>query len=97
MTCLFVGVRNLLVCSHVARAGKRLHNLASLHDRDQKDAGDHFQYRIHKRQEEGDGSNVFEGFPWVGVLWGFAGPDISHNKDPQDIHNDGHNSQKQEL
>ena len=97
MPFFFVGALNLLICSHVAWAGERLHNLATLHDRDQKDASDHFQYRIHKGQEEGDRSNVFEGFPRVGVLGGFARPDISHDEDPQDIHNDGHYSQKQEL
>ncbi len=81
----------------MARAGKRLHNFATLHDGDQKDASDHFQYRIHKRQEQGDGSNVLEGFPRVGVLRGFARPDISHYEDPQDIHDDGHYSQEQKL
>ena len=74
-----------------------MHNLSSPHDWHQEHASDQFKDQVDEGQEESDGADVLEGFPRVGVLEGFAGPDVAHHEDPQHVHNDSHCRQQKQL
>lgn len=85
------------VCSHVARASDRHLDYSSAHDTHEEHNRDALENEIDEREEECDGANVLERLPRVGVLERLAVPDLLHDHDPQDVHNDCHYCQPDQL
>ena len=86
-----------MASSHVAGSCQRLHHSPAAHDRDEEDDGDGFEDEVDEGEEEGDGADVLEGLPGVGVLERLAVPHLAHHDDPQHVHHDSHHRQQNEL
>ena len=74
-------------------SGHRLHDLTSAHDWPEEHDGDTLEQQVDEGDEESDRADVLEGLPSVGILKGLAGPDLAHDEDPQDVHDDGQHAQ----
>ena len=81
----------------MAGGGQRVHDLSSSHDWDKEQDSNNLEDHVDKREEKRHGANVIESLPGVGVLHWLAGPDIVHDEDPKDIHNDSHECQTNHL
>ena len=80
---------NFTNCSVVGGGGHWLHDLSSAHDWPEEHDSDALEQQVDEGDEESDRADVLEGLPSVGVLEGLAGPDLAHDEDPQDIHDNG--------
>ena len=81
----------------MARGSEWLHDSTSLHDREQENESDNLEDSIDEGEEQCDRANILEGLPRICVLSGLSRPDIAHDENPQDVHNDRHNSQTHQL
>ena len=52
---------------------------------------------VHEREEDYKTSDVVEGLPSGGVLGRLSIPDAAHCEDPQDVKDDGHHVQGNQL